>query len=172
MLLTKPVVDAINAQIGEELAASNQYLAIALHFDRETLPELTQYFHTQSQEEHSHAMKMLQYLNDMGELAVVPAVAGPKVHFETAAECVELALEQELKVTKQITNLVDIADDEKDRLTHEFLQWFVTEQIEEVSSMSDLLDVVKRAGEDNLLRVEDFLSRNPHSGANGNESAA
>ncbi|MEM7029882.1 MAG: ferritin [Chloroflexota bacterium] len=167
MLLTQPVVDAINTQVGEELAASNQYLAIALHFDRETLPELSQYFHTQSQEEHSHAMKLMQYLNDLDEQAIVPAVSGPKNHFETAAECVELALTQELKVTKQINNLVDVASDEKDHLTQEFLRWFVNEQIEEVSSMNDLLDVVKRAGEDNLLRVEEFLSRNPHDGANG-----
>ncbi len=167
MLLKKPVVDAINTQVGEELFASNQYKAIALHFDRETLPELSQYFHIQSQEEHSHAMKMLQYLNDLNEHAMVPAVAAPKNHFEAASECVELALNQEIKVTKQINSLVEIAMQENDHLTQEFLRWFVNEQIEEVSSMSDLLDVVKRAGEDNLLRVEEFLSRHPHSGANG-----
>ena len=172
MLLTKAVVEAINTQVGEELAASNQYLAISLHFDRETLPELSQFFQLQSQEEYAHAMKMLQYLNDLDEQANVPAVAGVKNHFETAAECVQLALDQEIKVTKQINNLVDIAIQEKDHLTREFLQWFVAEQIEEISSMSDLLDVVKRAGEDNLFRVEEFLSRNPHGGAGGGQANA
>ena len=171
MLLTQPVVDAINAQVGEELAASNQYLAIALHFDQETLPELSQFFHIQSQEEHSHAMKMLQYLNDMGERGLVPAVSLPKNHFETALECVELALDQEIKVTKQINHLVDVAIEEKDHLSREFLKWFVAEQMEEISTMSDLVDIVKRAGEDNLLRVEEFLSRNPHSEAAGGAAA-
>lgn len=171
MLLNKPVVNAINKQVGEELAASNQYLAIALHFDRETLPELSQFFRNQSQEEYNHAMKMLQYLNDAGEEALVPTVAGPKNHFETAIECVELALDQELVVTKQINHLVDVAIQESDHLTRQFLQWFVTEQLEEVSSMSDLLDVVKRAGEDNLLWVEEWLSRNPHGATIGTAPA-
>ena len=62
---------------------------------------------------------------------------------------------------------MEVAVNESDHLTQEFLRWFVAEQIEEVSSMNDLLDVVKRAGEDNLLRVEEFLSRHPHPNANG-----
>ena len=76
-------------------------------------------------------------------------------------------MDQELKVTDQINNLVDIAIKENDHLTRQFLQWFVTEQLEEVSSMSDLLNVIKRAGETNLLLVEDYLIRNPHAEAAG-----
>jgi ferritin len=82
-----------------------------------------------------------------------------------AEEAVQLALDQELKVTQQINNLVDLAIKENDHLTREFLQWFVAEQLEEVASMTDLLNVVKRAGEDNLLRVEDYLARNPRADA-------
>ena len=167
MLLTKAVEDAINGQVAEEFAGSNQYLAIALYFDRETLPELSQYFHLQAQEEYAHAMKLMQYLNDAGAHPKMPAIVEPKNHFETALECVELALEQELQVTRQINDLVDVAIQEGDHLTRQFLQWFVTEQLEEVSSMDDLLNVVKRAGEDNLFRVEEFLSRNPHPTAAG-----
>jgi len=165
MLLTKPVVDAINKQVIEEFAASDQYLAIALYFDRETLPELSQYFHIQAREEYGHAMKLLQYLNDAESHPLIPATPEPKNHFETATECVELALEQELKVTEQINELVDLAISENDHLTREFLQWFVTEQLEEVNNMSDLLNVVRRAGEDNLFYVEEHLARNPHPGA-------
>lgn len=170
MLLKQNVVDAINKQVVEEFTASLQYIAIALHFDSETLPELSKYFHAQGMEEHSHAMKLLQYLNDAGAKALVPATKEVKNYFETAAEAVELALNQELKVTEQINNLVDIAAKENDHLTRQFLQWFVVEQLEEVSTMSDLLSVVKRAGEANLLLVEAYLARNPRADAEGGEA--
>ena len=167
MLLQKTMVDALNKQVIEEFAASNQYLAIALYFDRETLPELSKYFHLQAQEEHAHAMKILQYLNDAGAHPIIPATPEPKNRFETAEECVQLALDQELTVTQQINDLVALATQENDYLTREFLQWFVMEQLEEVASMSDLLNLVKRAGEDNLFRVEEFLARNPRPAAEG-----
>ena len=167
MLLKQTVVDALNKQVIEEFTASLQYTAIALYFDSETLPELTKFFHIQANEEHEHAMKLLQYINDAGGHPVVPATKEVKNHFESAEEAVQLALDQELKVTDQINNLVDIAIQEKDHLTRQFLQWFVTEQLEEVSSMTDLLNVVKRAGETNLLLVEDYLIRNPHTEAAG-----
>jgi ferritin len=171
MLLKQPVVDALNQQVVEEFTASLQYTAIALYFDQETLPELTNFFHIQANEEHGHAMKLLQYINDAGGQPIVPATREVKNHFETAEEAIQLALDQELTVTDQINNLVDIAIREKDHLTRQFLQWFVTEQLEEVSSMTDLLNVVKRAGEANLLLVEDYLIRNPHTeAANGAEA--
>ena len=167
MLLKQTVVDALNKQVVKEFTASLQYTAIALYFDSETLPELANFFHIQANEEHEHALKLLQYINDAGGHPLVPATKEIKNHFESAEEAVQLALDQELKVTDQVNNLVDIAIQEKDHLTRQFLQWFVTEQLEEVSSMTDLLNVVKRAGETNLLLVEDFLIRNPHTEAAG-----
>ena len=163
MLLKQSIVDAINAQVVEEFTASAQYIAIHLYFEEETLPELSKYFWAQAQEEHEHAMKLLLYINEAGGKAIVPATKEVKNHFETAAEAVQLALDQEMTVTDQINNLVDIAVTEKDHLTRQFLQWFVTEQLEEVSTMSDLLSVIKRAGETNLLLVEDYLARNPRA---------
>jgi len=168
MILKETVVDAINEQIVEEFAASDQYLAIALYFDRDALPELSHYFHIQAREEYGHAMKMLQYLNDTGAHPIIPATPEPQNHFTSAEECVQLSLDQELVVTEQINNLVGLTARENDYITREFLQWFVMEQLEEVSSMSDLLNVVKRAGEDNLFRVEEFLSRHPHTEASAN----
>lgn len=160
-LIKQTVVDALNAQVIEEFTASLQYAAIALYFDSETLPQLSHFFHLQAAEEHAHAMKLLQYINDAGGQPVIPATKEVKNHFESAEEAVDLALNQELVVTDQINNLVGIAFKENDYLTHQFLQWFVTEQLEEVSSMSDLLTIVRRAGDD-LFRVEDYLVRNPH----------
>jgi ferritin len=167
MLLKQSVVDAINRQVIEEFTASLQYIAIALYFDSETLPELSKFFHAQAAEEHGHAMKLLQYINDAGGVTVVPATREVKNHFETAPEAVQLALDQELRVTEQINTLVDLAIKENDHLSRQFLQWFVAEQLEEVSSMTDLLNVVKRAGEANLLLVEDYLARNPRPDAEG-----
>lgn len=161
LLLKQAVVDALNQQVVEEFSAEAQYIAIALYFDRETLPELSHFFHLQAQEEHEHAMKLLQYINEAGGHPLVSATKESKNHFENAEEAVDLALNQELKVTEQINTLVDLAAQEKDHLTREFLQWFVTEQLEEVSSMTDLLNVIKRAGGD-LFRVEEYLIRNPH----------
>ncbi len=171
MLIKQTIVDALNKQVVEELTAEGQYLAIAYHFDRETLPELSKYFHAQAEEEQSHAMKIMQYINDAGGQPIVPATRAPKNHFETAEEAVQLALSQELKVTDQINALVDLALKENDHLTRQFLQWFVMEQLEEVSKMTDLLNVVKRAGEDNLLLVEDFLFRHPGEDAEGGAEA-
>lgn len=163
-LLKQTVVDALNAQVVEEFTASLQYTAIALYFDSETLPQLSNYFHLQAQEEHMHAMKLLNYVTEAGGQAIVPATKTVKNHFESAEEAVELALNQELQVTEQINNLVAVANRENDYLTYQFLQWFVTEQLEEVSSMTDLLNVIRRAGKD-LFRVEDWLLQNPHDTA-------
>lgn len=161
MLLKQTVVDALNAQVVEEFTASAQYIAIHLYFEEETLPELSKYFWAQAMEEHEHAMKLLTYITEAGGKGLVPATKTVKNHFETAEEAVQLALDQEMKVTDQINNLVDIAARENDHLTRQFLQWFVTEQLEEVSTMSALLSVIQRAGETNLLLVEDYLVRNP-----------
>lgn len=171
MLLKQAVVDAINRQVVEEFTASLQYIAIGLYFDSETLPELAKFFHAQAAEEHGHATKLLHFINDAGGMTIVPATREVKNHFETAAEAVELALNQELKVTEQINTLVDLAIKENDHLTRQFLQWFVAEQLEEVSSMTDLLNVVKRAGETNLLLVEDYLARNPRPDAESEAEA-
>jgi bacterioferritin B len=172
MLLKQTVVDAINGQVAEEFAAATQYIAISLYFQAETLPELAKYFYAQGMEEHGHAMKLLRYLSDAGANAVVPGVEAPKNEFGAAAEAVQMALNQELKVTEQINNLVDLSIKQNDHLSRQFLQWFVTEQLEEVSSISALLNVVKRAGEANLLLVEDYLARNPRADAEAGSGEA
>ena len=160
-LLKQSVVDAINAQVVEEFTASLQYTAISLYFDAETLPQLSHFFDLQAEEEHMHAMKLLNYISEAGGQPIVPATKPVKNDFESVEEAVELALNQEIKVTEQINNMVALSIQENDYLTQQFLQWFVTEQLEEVSSMSDLLNVARRAG-DNLFRVEDYLIQNPH----------
>jgi bacterioferritin B len=162
MLTSQRIIDAINEQIGNEFSAMLQYVAISAHFDTETLPELSAYFSKQAEEEKEHALKFVQYVTDTGGCVVIPSIPAPQPSFHTAAEAVELSLNQEKKVTQQIHALVHMAKGESDYTTDNFLQWFVKEQLEEVSSMDDLLNIVRRAGEDNLLRVEEYLARKGH----------
>jgi bacterioferritin B len=150
--------DALNEQIAHEFAASQQYVAIAVYFDRETLPQLASHFYRQAVEERNHAMIIVQYLLDANEQPIVPAVAAPKTDFERADAAVRLALEQEREVTKQIAALAHLARNEGDLVGEQFLHWFLQEQREEVASMSSLLAVIERAG-DNLLLSEEYLSR-------------
>jgi bacterioferritin B len=151
--------DAVNEQIGHEFAASQQYIAIAVYYDRETLPKLAAHFYRQAVEERNHAMMLVQYLLDAGENVAVPGVEAPRTDFPDATAPVALALEQEKTVTQQIAKLVEVAREENDLVGEQFLHWFLQEQREEVSSMSALLAVVKRASDSNLLLAEEYLAR-------------
>src|SRR5215211_1228626 len=151
--------EKMNEQVAYEFAASQQYVAIAVWFDTETLPLLAAHFYRQALEERNHAMMIVQYLLDAGLEVVIPAVEGPKTTFADAREPVALALEQEKRVTEQIAGLAALAREENDLVGEQFLHWFLQEQREEVSSMSDLLSVVERASKSNILLAEDYLAR-------------
>jgi ferritin len=151
--------DALNEQIAREFAASQQYIAIAVHYSAETLPELAVHFYRQAVEERNHAMMMVQYLLDADERVEVPSVAAPKTDFADAAAPVALALEQEKAVTDQIGSLLKLARDDGDFVAEQYLGWFLQEQREEVASMSELLAVVKRALESNVLLADEYLAR-------------
>ncbi len=150
--------DALNEQIAYEFGASQQYVAIAVFYDAQTLPQLAAHFYRQAVEERNHAMMMVQYLLDADEQVVVPAVEAPQVAFSDVVEPVQLALDQERRVTSQIQQLAITAREEGDLVAEQFMHWFLQEQREEVASMSSLLDVVSRSKSD-VMRVEDFLAR-------------
>ena len=159
MLISKTLNKAMNEQIGDELMASNQYLNIASYFDRETLPELAGFFFRQSDEERMHALKFLHYILDAGGTVAVPAIQAPAKDITSAEMAAKMALDWELEVTRKINALMDLAIKENDHIAQQFLQWFVNEQLEEVSSMDSLLGVIRRAGENQLLLVEDHVAR-------------
>ncbi len=158
MLISKKMSQAINEQIGNEFNAQLQYVAIASHFDRESLPQLASFFYKQADEERQHGMKFVKYLVDTDATVHIPQIPAPKADFNKAEEAVQHSLDHEKKVTEQINNLVALAVEEKDYTTQTFLNWFVSEQLEEVSTMEGLLRVVQRAGEENLLYVETYLA--------------
>jgi bacterioferritin B len=158
--------DQLTAQVAHEFAASQQYIAIAVHFDADALPQLAGLFYRQSVEERNHAMIMVQYLLDADEAVVIPGVDAPQTTFSGLSEPVALALEQEKRVSDQCADLVRVARENGDFAGEQFMQWFIKEQIEEVAKMSTLLRVVERAGDD-ALRVEEFLAREGDGGDGG-----
>jgi ferritin len=159
-------LEKLGEQIGNELAASQQYTAIAVYYDAQTLPRLAATFYAQSVEERNHAMMMVQYLLDVGHDAHIPGVAAPQNEFADVVEPVALALEQERQVSDQISALAGAAREEGDYMGEQFMQWFIKEQIEEVASMSDLLAVVERSRE-NPMVIEEYLAR--ERGADGTD---
>jgi len=156
-------VDRLNQQIAYEFAASQQYVANAVYYDAQTLPRLAAFFFAQAVEERNHAMMMVQYLLDADAAVTIPGVAAPETAFSDISAPVALALDQERRVSSQIGELMGVAREENDYLSEQFTQWFLKEQVEEVSSMSSLLAVVQRSI-DAPMFVEDYLARE-HSGS-------
>jgi len=150
--------DAVNEQISNEFAASQQYIGAAVYYDSETLPRLAAFFYRQAVEERNHAMIMVQYLLDAGEEVRIPDIKSQQTRYDDVVGPVKMALDQEKRVTEEINSLFKLARDGGDFKGEQFLQWFVKEQVEEVASMTDLLNVVERS-RDNPLLAEEFLAR-------------
>ncbi len=151
-------VDQLNAQIGHEFAAHQQYVACAVHYDLATMPQMAAFFYRQAVEERDHAMMMVQYLVDCDQQVVVPAVAAPQSTFADVVEPVRIALAQERRVADQINALTATAREENDFASDQFMQWFIKEQVEEIATMSDLLTVATRASND-IEAIEDDVAR-------------
>ena len=156
----------LTEQIGHEFAASQQYAAVAVHYEAETLPRLAAFFYRQALEERNHAMMMVKYLVDADVEARIPGIDAPQTAFADVVAPVALSLEQEKRVTSQINALASLAREQGDYTSEQFMQWFIKEQVEEVSSMADLLRVVERSRE-NPMWAEEYLARE----APGSEAA-
>ena len=160
----KSFADALNEQIANEFAASQQYVGCAVYYDAETLPRLAGFFYRQALEEREHAMMMIQYLLDVDEEVHIPDIKSQQTNYEDGVAPVRMALLQERRVGEEIYALFELAREAKDYRAEQFMQWFVKEQVEEVALMNDILNVVERAKE-NLLLAEDYLAReNPGEG--------
>ncbi|HXO10471.1 MAG TPA: ferritin [Solirubrobacteraceae bacterium] len=160
----------LNEQIANEFAAHQQYVACAVYYEGQTLPQLAGFFYRQALEERGHAMMMIQYLLDTGAEVTTPGIIAPRTTFADAVEPVGLALSQEREVSQQINALAATARDEGDFAAEQFVQWFIAEQIEEVATMSDLMTVAERS-RDRVAEIEDFLARE-HPGQDGPDAGA
>jgi bacterioferritin B len=163
-------VSRLNEQIGHEFAAHQQYVACAVYYDAETLPQLARFFYRQAMEERDHAMMMVQYLIDADAEVTIPGVAAPQTAFDDIVAPIALALDQEKRVSDQINELTKIAREADDFTSEQFTQWFIKEQVEEVATMSDLLRVVERS-KDDPMEVENYMARE-HSAGEGEDPTA
>ena len=163
-------VAQLNEQIANEFAAHQQYVACAVYYDAETLPQLARFFYRQALEERDHAMMMVQYLLDADAVVTIPGVAAPQTEFSDIVAPVALALAQERRVTEQINALAATARRENDFTSEQFMQWFIKEQVEEVATMSDLLRVVERS-QDDPMEIENYMARE-QSGAEAADPTA
>jgi len=160
----------LQEQIRSEFGASQQYIAIAVYFDGEDLPQLAKHFYAQSVEERNHAMMLVRYLLDRDIEVEIPGVDAVRNRFEGAVDALKLALAQERTVTEQVSRLASVAREEGDYLGEQFMQWFLKEQVEEVSTVTTLVRIAERAGQ-NLFNLEDFVAREMTIGGGADPAA-
>lgn len=157
----QPFVDLLTEQVALEFQAHQQYVALAVWFDRHDLKQLAKHFYAQALEERNHGMMMVQYQLDRDLPSTIPSVPAVRNDFGHVREPIELALQQEKQVTAAIERMFAAARAEADFIAEQFVWWFLKEQVEEVASMTTLLAIVDRAGDD-WFKVEDWLAREGH----------
>ena len=148
----------LREQIGHEFDAHQQYVAIAVWFDGQDLPQLARHYYRQAIEERNHALMIVRYLLDRDLAVQIPSGGKVRNDFSTALEPISLALAQEKQVTAQIEAIFRAARAEGDALGEQFLLWFLKEQVEEVASATTLRTVAERAG-GNLFDLENYVAR-------------
>jgi len=156
MMISKAMNAQLNKQITAEFGAAHNYLAMACVFNQMGLKVLAKRFFQQQTEESGHAMKIVKYILEVNGTVNLEAVAKPKTDYKTAEEIVQAALDSELNITRMINDLATLAESESDFATRSFLNWFIDEQVEEVSNMEGLLNLIRLAGK-NVLQVEAFV---------------
>lgn len=147
-MISKKMTDALNGQINKEMYSAYLYMSMSAHCTNVGLDGFANWFMVQYQEEMFHAMKLYDYINDQGEKVVLEAIEQPPTDFGTTLEMFEATLEHEQFITKSINDLVYLATEERDYATQIFLQWYVTEQIEEEGNDNEIIAKLKLVGDD------------------------
>lgn len=148
-MLSKPMQEALNSQVLMEAQSSQAYLAMASWADIQPgLKGVAQFFFKHSDEERMHMLKLINFVNERGGFAVIPALAQPMLTFPSLKKAFEELLAHEIAVSNSINNLVDLSLQEKDYATHNFLQWYVNEQIEEERLARECNDKLELIGDD------------------------
>jgi ferritin len=158
-MLKKKVEDICNRQVEREGYSSNLYLAMASWAEINGLAGVAQWMYVQSEEERLHMLKFIKYINERGGKAVLPAFKKPPLDYKNVEEMFREVLKHEQFVTASINEIVSLTLDEKDFNTHNFLQWFVFEQVEEEASARTILDKLKLGGKSNMYQFDrDIMS--------------
>jgi ferritin len=154
-MISEQPKELLIAQVGHELSAHQTYMGIALHFERGSLKGWARFFREQATEEAGHAWRIIDFLIDNEVEFSLPKVGGAPTTYASARDAVATALKSEQRVTAQFETLANAALDAKDNRTHQFVQWFIEEQVEEERTMMALLDVIDSGL--NLFQAEALL---------------
>ena len=145
-MLSEKMVKALNEQLNAEYYSAYLYLSMSAYFESNNYPGFAKWMNVQFQEEQSHAEKLFRYINDRGAKVTLKEIKAPPTEFESVMAVFEQTLIHEQSVTKSIDNLTELAISEKDHASQTYLQWYVSEQIEEEKNVGDILGTLKRAG--------------------------
>ena len=163
MTLNAKLTQMLNEQINNEMASSYIYLAMAAWFEQTPYAGFASWMFNQSREETMHALKFYQYVVDRDAVVELQPITKPKADFQSPIDVFEHSLKQEQKVTQQINDLYDVAEQVKDHMSKNLLLWFLNEQMEEEKTVRDMLDRLKLAGNDpaSLLVLDREAAQRP-----------
>jgi ferritin len=173
-MLNAKVQTAFNQQINAELFSEYLYLSMAAHFESESLKGMANWMRIQAGEEHNHAMKFYHFILDRGGKVALLQIDAPKTNWASALEVFEGAYAHELKITGMINNLANLTIEEKDHAAHQFLEWFVNEQVEEEAAAQMVVDQLKLVGDNGvaIYMIDQELAKRQPAPAAGNAAAA
>jgi ferritin len=146
-MIAKKIQDALNAHIQAEFYSSHLYMAMSAHCDSNAFKGFAKWLRVQSAEEHQHAVKLLDYLLDRGGKPRLMAIEAPPATFGTILQVFEKVLQHERHVTELVHKLHAVAVADKDLATQTFLQWFVSEQVEEEARATEIVDKLTMVGD-------------------------
>lgn len=153
-MLSKKVEDILNVQVDKEGYSSHLYLSMAVWAETKGLGGIADWLYAQAEEERIHMLKLVRYINERDGRAAIIAVGEPPTEFGTVREMFDKVLEHEQFISGSINEIVQVCIDENDHTSNNWIQWFVTEQIEEEASVKGLIDKLKLVGEHNMYMFD------------------
>ncbi len=153
-MLSKKVEDILNVQVDKEGYSSHLYLSMAVWAETEGLGGIADWFYAQAEEERMHMMKLVRYINERDGKAKIIAIKEPPAEFGSVREMFDKVMEHEKFVTASINEIVQVCMDENDHTTNNWIQWFITEQIEEEAAVKALIDKLKLVGDHNMYMFD------------------
>jgi ferritin len=147
-MLSKQIEEALNNQLKTEALSSHYYLAMASWAENKGYPGIAQFMYQHSDEERMHMLKLVKYINERGGVALIPALEQPTSPYDNITQMFESLLGHEVAVTQSINEVVHICLQEKDYSTHNFMQWYVAEQLEEEALAREIMDRLRLIGND------------------------
>lgn len=146
--MNKRVEEVLNQQVEKEASSSHLYLSMASWAENQGYNGTAKFLYTHSDEERFHMLKLVRFINERGGEAIIPPIAKPPVSFDSMIKIFQSLLEHEIVVTESINNVVDVCLQEKDYTTHNFIQWYVSEQLEEEALARTIMDKLQLIGGD------------------------